>query len=427
MVDLDYDPNDPNSLLKYLRLSNIFAPNLSNAAQDVTTDQTPNQSSSLIDINDVVKKLMSPNEEMFNRMKTQVDSMPHLADFKDPSIWTKIRAHLAGLGADNVIQAHSIRENIEHEPYLKALNEWKMQLEPTEKLTQFENTRNTNDRLTGASILRDEQANRRLDETARKNLEHEKDVDEDRKIRQQRADAYEFKTMHPEYKSATDASGKLVFYDPRDPTKIIRTEIDTGKMSDIDKINLQHEGRMEEIQERGKVSSKLEGERNVNRQGIENLRFGHRQTLEETKEENTIKNEAIRQGNRVALKQTPSGSGTATNPKPKSDTQKKQELINKANAVISANPELRNYVIFDKNGVHIAPSGIFGSEEKRMKAYNLIFKEEPVPGFAGSSSNKNVTPESSSSNKIRVRRKADGQTGTIDAKDFNPEKYEKVQ
>ena len=432
MDNLDYDPNDPNSLLKYLRLNNIFAPTLSgsdsNPVQNVQNDQTPGQSNSMIDPSELIKQLMSPNEEMFNRMKSQVDSMPLESNFKDPSLWTKIRAHLAAGGADNPIQAKQTREGIEHAPYLKALNQWKMQLEPTEKLAQFENTRNVNNRLTGTGILRDEQTARRNAEIERKNKVHEEDVDEDRKIRQQRADAYDFKSRNPDFKTATDSNGELIFYDPKDPSKVLHSGIQTGKLSDIDKVNLQHEGRLEEIQARTKSAKELESDRQSNRLGLETAKFGNRQTLEQTKEEASTKKEETRQTNRVTLKQTPSASQSGKNAI-QSETQKKQGQINKALKIISENPELKSYIIFEKNnagtvqGVRIAPSGIFGDEAKRMKAYNLLFGQEPVPGV---SSDKNVTPQSNSNKptiradgKTHVKRKSDGQVGWVTNPDMS--------
>lgn len=438
MDELNYDPNDSSNLLKFLRLSNIFSPTFPRDVEDksglgpsdriarASLDQVPNQSSSGIDMNQVIQKLMSPDEEMFNRMKSQVDEMPLLSNFKNPGLWTKIRAHLAAMGADNAAQARQIREGIEHEPYLKALDAWKMRLDPTQELAKMENTRNVNARLTGSTILSNESTNKRLTEQARKDREAELDRDLDRQIRQQRADTYDFKTRHPTFKTATRRDGKLVFYDPADPSKTIVSDIDTGKLSDVDKINLEHQGNLEEIQERGKIAKSLEGERQVNRKELSDLQFGHQESLEETKQQNRLKTEGVRQQNRIEVKKIPSASSNTTT---QSETQKKQGLINKANKIISENPELKSYIIFEKNnagtvqGVRIAPSGIFGDEQKRMKAYNLLFGQEPVPGVT---QDKNVTPQSKvtkpnvrADGKTHVRLKKTGQVGWVTNPDMS--------
>jgi len=436
MADLDYDPNDPNSLLKYLRLSNIFAPSSGNdqnspdSAQDITPDITPNQSNSMIDMNDVIKRLMSPNEEMFNRMKSQVDEMPIESNFKNPGILTKLRAHLAAMGADNPVQARSIREGIEHEPYLQRLSEWKARLEPTEKLAQFENTRNVNDRLTGSTILRDEQTSRLRAETERKDRAIQDQRDREITIKENRARAYidskKFLQEHPKHKPFVDKNGKLWLYDDTDPNS---KPIDTGleKLSEMEKADIGVQGKLEEIQARSKSAKELESQKQTGRVDLEGVKEGNRETLETQKQTGRKDLETEKQTNReTTLKLKPSQYSSV---RPQSETQRRVGLINKAQQIIAENPELKRYYTFEKNNagniidVKVPPSVIFGDEEKRMKAYNLLYKQEPVPGFG---SDKNVTPESKSSKptlrsdgKTHVKRKSDGQIGWVTNPDMS--------
>jgi hypothetical protein len=126
------------------------------------------------------------------------------------------------------------------------------------------------------------------------------------------------------------------------------------------------------------------------------------------------------------IRTTSSGSGTAGGNKVLSPTQENQALRNKALNIINSNPELTKYFETDSQGRPTGKlkgpnflSSTFGSgNEEYERAKQLMgISVQPVTSR---------TP-AAGADKIRVKRKADGVTGTINVSDFDPTKYDRIQ
>jgi hypothetical protein len=387
----------------------------------------------------VIAELFRPDRSQFDKLSALTP--PNRADYQ-PSTGRKISALMAGLGGNrpagiaggspvgfinDPARDKAVSDSILDAPYNNAVADFKLKESPLTKTAELENRRNVNDRMIDSQILRDEQVQRKQTETERQNREMDK-------IRQQRADAYDFKTRNPQFKAATDDNGQLVFYNPLDPTKTYYSGIQTGKLSDSDKINLEHEGKLSEIQARGKEAKDLESKRQTGRTDLEGVKAANAKELESVKQINRTGLAETNIEGRKEVKAIPSGSSSSVSNRPQTETQKKQGMINKALQIVSENPELKPYIIFEKNnagtvqGVSISKTGIFGDEAKRMKAYNLLFGQPPVPGV---SQDKNVMPQSAgaktsknATGQTHVKRKSDGQTGWVTNPDMS--KYDLI-
>lgn len=424
-----------------LKLANIFSPSGQTTQQNFPigsvggsqlpqTDQNMASNPQPDDLMSTIQGLLNPKDQQFQNFSDLINQMPQRSQYQ-PSKLRQVAGAIASMGAggpvgiangqvvgykSNIPEGLKIQQAITDEPYNKALSSWATKLEPTEKIAQMEANRNVNLRQLGLGELSRQQQQQKIDEQERaariKEQQNQQNID----IRRAREESYvkakQFQMDHPNYKSFIDKDGMVVFVNPQDPGKEpVKTGIDSGKLSDIEKIDLQVQGRLSEIAATGKNQQELEGAKQANRKEIE----------------------STRQIDRLELKrEVPGSAKTGAAAKPLLPTQQRVDIINKAQKLVSDRPDLKGYIVFDKNnagnitGVRIPPAGYFGNEQKRMEAYNLLFSQAPVPGVSQAlPTNQQVQP--SATGKIRVKRKSDGQTGTIDAKDFDANKYEKVQ
>jgi hypothetical protein len=255
----------------------------------------------------------------------------------------------------------------------------------------MESTRNVNLRQLGLGEQSRIQNQQKIYETERKNKAAEDAKDADRAIRQQRADVYEYKAKNPNLIIKEDSSGNLIGIDPASgkSDSILDTDgnpVKSAIMTDAEKLKQVQDNKEKEITLRGTQSRLTEGFKQADRKELE----------------------SSKQIDRLELKREVPGSVTKTGAaaKPLLPTQQKQDNINKALQAISNDPTLKPYVKFEKNnagtvtGVSIPATsdkyfaGMRGyNENDRMRAYNAIFGQAPVPGISQTSPNqpKSVT------------------------------------
>lgn len=336
-------------LLSMLRLANIFSPTGQTTPQQFPVgsiggpiDTGPSVNQGGPDLMTAIQDLLTPKDQQFNTYADMISSMPRREDYA-PSKFRQIAAAIAGMGAggpvgisngavlgyrSNVPEGLKIQQAINEEPYSRALTDWSMKVKPQGEIAQMEQTRNVGNRATGLGVLQRQQAQEKLDEQERRNLEIERQGREKLEIQRDRAEAYikskNFQIEHPEYKAFVDEDGNLVLYNPTDPTA---EPIETGvkKLSEMEKIDLQVQGQLKVANARAAASQKLEGIRQANRKEIE----------------------GVRQINRLDLKTTP--SGTSSIGKPLSPAATATDRINKAIEIINARPELQKYFVIGGN------------------------------------------------------------------------------
>jgi len=274
------------SLLPLLRAQN----GLLNSVNPTPPDD-PNVNGGL-DVNKRLTELYHPSNQANEALNANMAAMPSRDDPNyAPSPLRKIGAVIAGLGAGvspsgidhgaaigfrgNPGAAFSTTTGILDRPFDNANADW---LEKNKAL-QFgasEETRNNNlNRQVAEQTIGREVQNRRedtnakrLEETTRANKAKEDEKQRQLEISQQRADAYTWHQTHPQYEGKTDSDGMLVYVNKTNPSDVVRTQIDTGKMNDFDKIKMGINGRLSEIAAQGKNQANVANINNAAKKDI---------------------------------------------------------------------------------------------------------------------------------------------------------------
>lgn len=226
---------------------------------------------------------------------------------------------------------------------------------------------------------------------------HNKEVEGDRK---NRTEAYVFKIQHPDWKAVVK-SGSVVFVNPKDPTQTVDTGIDSGKLSDIDKMNLGLTNKLTEIKaqtEGQKEIIPLRGEQE--RQNIE-LRGDQKQqnnwSLFNTKDENG--NDVTVRVNSITGEVQPVRSGTIHKPSTpgsgggeESERQKAVGVQNRLKQSLAEHPEWSKYIVSDGKDYGLKmPSGFLGMGGGDDKVYHEIYNK--IYGSSSSAISPTSTPE----------------------------------
>lgn len=309
-----------------------------------------------------IAQLFNPQTEATDRLRNYEHEMPQRNDPQfAPGKLRSTGAFLAGLGTgsaqginggqpigfkSDVPTSLKVQDAIRNESYYKAKDDYEDRLKPLKESAEAEGRLNSNNRAIGSSLLTNERQIKSNESLAKHRENQDSVANEKVEISRQRALAYDFKTRNPQYKSYIDKEGKLVFVNPQDPNDIKQTGIDTGKLSDADKLALQLEGRLEAIKKstEGRITAEDNAETN-------------RETLEEKRYPNG----------------RPPKSATAPGSKPPNPAAQNRDLINRANQLVSEHPEYKGYLEITAQGVKVKPSGIFGNEKTRMAAYNALY------------------------------------------------------
>lgn len=345
-------------------------------------------------------ELANPVHTAQNQLNTVVGQQPNRVDFQ-PDKTRKVLAAIAGMGTggaaaydngaalgfrSNIPGAQQVTSSILDKPFNDATTDWQNKLAPLEKLASTENTSNVNNRILQRDAATERINQQRADATtaAEKEKERKNLVDEEEKKR--RNNAYIFHQTHGNYEGKVDKDGMLVYINKNDPTDIVKTEVDTGKvpLSDIDKINLGITGKLAVVAAQGAEARKTVDERANEKPDKwvvqDNYDPDTGKWIGKVRINVDTGETAPVTGAKGAAKPIPGVKPPAA----QSETQKKQGQINKANQIVSEHPELKDYIIFEHSksgvpeGVHVRPPGWFDTplgykESERMRAYNLLF------------------------------------------------------
>lgn len=233
-------------------------------------------------INQLGNDTLQPSNDIQNKLIELLGQMPKHSD-NEPSTGRKIMSAIAGLSAVGPAHyyggtpvgfdsdpklASQIQQGILSGPYNRKMDDFQNQLKPLEVLGNLENAHNTNERLVRSSEGNQKIQSDKLKETIDQNDVKNKQNEEKITIQKSRADAYVEKSKRPNFDSFIDSDGQLVFVNKSDPNDIQYTGIDTGKLSDEDRINLgikgrlqvtnvQHSNRIDEINTSGNVQKEI--------------------------------------------------------------------------------------------------------------------------------------------------------------------------
>lgn len=214
-----------------------------------------------------MSELYHPSTSAMDRYNSQFSNMPNPNNFQ-PSIGRRILGGMAALTNPEV------GEHIVRQPYDLARETFNSNIKPLHDAADLEYRSNTNQRILANDTISREIGDRRNEIATKESDRKEKEGqqknarEEERiKIQQDRAKAYEWSKTHPNYDGRIDKDGKLVYVNKTDPSDIVHTNIDTGKMNDFEKIQANIKGRLSEIAAQGANASGLEDKKNTNRIG----------------------------------------------------------------------------------------------------------------------------------------------------------------
>lgn len=391
--------NFPENLTRLLRMQNTFDP--SNQPDDgpstsnVSLPSFPMQSNiPEYDQNDQYAPNLPPNNPIQDRLSELLNTFP---ERNKPGIGRKLGASLVSLG-----MGPQYADDVLYGPYNRQLADWKTKAGVVGDVAKHESTfgrlANSKDALAERTAARTE----------------------GNQIKQGRLALDEWKSRHPNHVFKDTKGGNVIAFDPQNPGMPIDTGIATGTLTDKDKIDYQVSGqeRLEDKRQSGRVSL---ADRNFqNRSILQDDAQANQSDLfnraESGRNSRFNKGEAGRQS-RFNNKTSTTGAGTKT-----SDTQMKQRYITNAMKMIQDDPSLKEWISFDpdtklpvikdaavKPGFLASWGGAKTTTDPKMKQkrdmiYAKIYGSDNAPI---DNSNKNL-PE-----KVRVRNKKTGQTGTM--------------
>jgi len=279
-----YDYTSIQDLQEYMRLMSL--------GQQGQMQQPGMNPSSVqpYDVTQRLQQLYQPESSAQNRYNQLLQQFPQR---EKPGKLRQIGAALAGLSAvgpgnytesgqavgfrSDPIKQMQVQDQFLNRPYYQKMDDFTARLKPTAEAADIEARSNTGKRQFAENIIsqerqrdelerreaRDRQlANKEKVEAERKRLHDENEL----KIRQQRADVYQFKAMHPDWKPFVEKGGNLWFVNPQNPDMKVDTGIDSGTLSDMEKVTFGLTSALQQIDARGEESRKTEEVKAGNRQ-----------------------------------------------------------------------------------------------------------------------------------------------------------------
>lgn len=237
--------------------------------------------SSEMDINQFTQPIPNPDEmnagqrmgELYNPKTEATDRFNELArqypQAKDPS-WLR---RIGSMVVDYTKGGRAGQEFYER-PHTQAVEDWKNQVSPAYQAASLERYENVNQRTTAYNQISAE-----LREKAQQ--AKERNDERNAQIRQQRADVYAFKATHPNWKIMMPKGGNIIAINPQ-TGESHDTGIPTGSMTDLDRINLQGEQRLDQIAATGEETRETEQTRQAGREAAIRARGEENRKTRET-------------------------------------------------------------------------------------------------------------------------------------------------
>jgi len=336
------------NFLRNLRLKNIFDPMAMGQEQtptfpqpgvmpvppmaDPNMPQMPPQGPGLYNIAQRMAELYTPETAATDRFNQMANNFPTQA----PSSGKRKLGAVALAGLSDVTGNNNgkfIFDELTGKNKLRDdVTNWKTQITPIQQAADNERSTNSNERTMAHQQIADELRQQAQAATAAKN-------EVDAKIKQQRADVYEFKARNPNMKIIAVKGGNIMAINPITAQKM-DTGIPSGSLSDADRIALEQDNAMERIAGQGDQTRQTQGVR-------------HEDTMEEigARGDESRKTKAV-------------PSATTTTNKPETEAAIRTGRINKATQLINTRPELRKWIQVNGNDIRVTPpsnGGYFSS------------------------------------------------------------------
>jgi hypothetical protein len=226
------------------------------SVMDSTMDTFPS-GNSIMDLRQSIQPGSNVLEDIGTFDTSQADAFRDLINNQpqreDPGWARRIVASGMSVGAHpgDVKDPIGVQEDVMYAPYKREMADWTAKVEPAYRSATLENTANANERQARTSVMNNNAALRRIEETERNNSERNRITEAKNeataKAAQLRAEAYDFKVRHPDWKFNFSGPNILAVSPDGKETANLGP---TGHLSDADKINLRHEKAMAEIGKR---------------------------------------------------------------------------------------------------------------------------------------------------------------------------------
>lgn len=253
------------------RVQNIFNQLFSPQAQQQDNTQpqmgqmnepqlTAGFNNSTVPQDDIVKSLFQNQTDANDRLIEMMSKQPQHDQYK-PNFGQKLVGGLISMNDPRQGQAYLNRG------YDNAMQDWQGQLKPLGELADAERSQNTNNRLIGSGVLKDQQAQERVDATKRGQDITAETADKNRAQKDSFKAYLENKAMNPGDKLSEDADGLVFSFNP--VTKVVTYlkgedggPIHSSKLPDLAKSELTQKNMLERITAQG-----TETRRNIGAQG----------------------------------------------------------------------------------------------------------------------------------------------------------------
>jgi len=226
---------------------------------EIPNSRTPNSDEE--DIFDIFNKIYRAETKYTDMYGKGLEELP---ERNKPGVWRRIGASIVGMGGGDADKAL-------YGPYYRQLADWDAKMKAIQPAMVNERGANQVERQAAADIARETTASRRAT-TAQQEADRRAKTDaENIKIRQDRVAIAAFRASKPTFKFFEDENGNLVGVDQSNPDNIeyITSPVDgkainTGKLSEEEKINLQIAGRIRVARVAGEEARKTENTRSAN-------------------------------------------------------------------------------------------------------------------------------------------------------------------
>ena len=212
---------------------------------------------------DMMNNIYQPEHEASDRYNELVNNMPSR---QGPSFLRTLAASLTAFGPGGMSKADEVID----QPNVNAITDWKNQLAPAQHSADLERQNNVNERTLAYQTV-SQQLRAKADEMKNNNNMV------GNQIKAHRAAVYEFKVMHPNAKIVMPKGGNIIAIDPNTKETTTLTDesgqpIPSGSMTENDKLHLQHDNAMDEIDAKTQGQKDVEGVRQTGREAINDTR-----------------------------------------------------------------------------------------------------------------------------------------------------------
>lgn len=347
-------------------MQNIFGP-MAQSPNGVTGPAASPVAPQAPDVNARMNELYNPSHtasDAFNDLASQYPER------QNPSALRKIGAAITGIG-----YGPQAAMNLLEQPHTRDVEDWKNRMGPLQQSANLERQENVNSRTLAYQTIAAQLRQEALDNK-------EKLDDANLKIRQQRADVYDFKARNPDLDF--DFSGDTIKVVNPKNGEIKDTGVKTGNLSDADKLALQHKNRLSEINATGSETRKTEDLRQSGRESLATQNGWTTANIPDPTDPTRLIGVRINNDTgevkRIVLDSKPVGpvtktSGTGSTAKPELPTQTRVRMISKAREIANKNPDWAKYIKIQGNDFIITKPGGWGGPDKATfdKINNAIY------------------------------------------------------